>query len=90
MELDPDSAIAQFNLGNVLEEAGQVETARQHLRLAVHLDPGYADAHYNLAFACDKLGAHAEAQQHWRRYLELDPSSPWCNYARQRLASYKL
>ena len=90
VELDPDSAIAQFNLGNVLEEAGQVETARQHLRLAVRLDPGYADAHYNLAFACDKLGAHAEAQQHWRRYVELDPSSPWCDYARQRLASYKL
>lgn len=90
VELDPDSAIAQFNLGNVLEEAGQVETARQHLRLAVRLDPGYADAHYNLAFVCDKLGAHAEAQQHWRRYVELDPSSPWCNYARQRLASYKL
>lgn len=89
VELDPENALAQFNLGSLLEELGQLEAARQHLRQAVRLDAGYADAHYNLAFVCEKLGAFPEARQHWQRYVELDPSSPWCNYARQRLASRK-
>jgi tetratricopeptide (TPR) repeat protein len=89
VELDPENALAQFNLGSLLEELGQLETARGHLRQAVRLDPGYADAHYNLAFVCEKLGAFAEARQHWQCYVELDPSSPWCTYARQRLAKRK-
>jgi tetratricopeptide (TPR) repeat protein len=71
----------------VLEEMGELDEARQHLRLAVRLDPRYADAHYNLAFVCDKLSARAEARQHWQLYVELDPGSPWCEYARQRLAA---
>jgi Tfp pilus assembly protein PilF len=68
---------------------GELESARQHLRLAVRLDTQYADAHYNLAFVCEKLAARAEAREHWQRYVELDPGSPWCDYARQRLASMK-
>ncbi len=89
VELDQENALAQFNLGSLLEELGQLEPARQHLRQAVRLDAGYADAHYNLAFVCEKLGAFPEARQHWQCYVELDPSSPWCTYARQRLASCK-
>jgi tetratricopeptide (TPR) repeat protein len=85
--LEEENAVAQFNLGSVLEEMGELEEARQHLRLAVRLDPRYADAHYNLAFVCEKLSARAEARQHWQLYVELDPGSPWCEYARQRLAA---
>lgn len=85
--LDSDNAIAHFNLGSVLEELGMVEAAREQLRVAVRLDPRHADAHYNLAFVCDKLGFDAEARKHWQLYVELDPASPWCDYARQRLAS---
>jgi len=89
VDLDKENAIAQFNLGSVLEELGQLEGSRQHLRLAVRLAPQYADAHYNLAFVCDKLGSSREARQHWQEYVNLDPTSPWCNYARQRLSSTK-
>jgi tetratricopeptide (TPR) repeat protein len=87
--VEEGNAVAQFNLGSVLEEMGQLESARQHLRLAVRLDAKYADAHYNLAFVCEKLAARAEAREHWQRYVDLDPGSPWCDYARQRLASMK-
>ncbi len=87
--VEEGNAVGQFNLGSVLEELGQLESARQHLRLAVRLDAKYADAHYNLAFVCEKLSARAEAREHWQRYVELDPGSPWCDYARQRLASMK-
>ncbi|PYU76613.1 MAG: hypothetical protein DMG49_01135, partial [Acidobacteria bacterium] len=89
LALDAENALAHFNLGSVLEEIGELEAARQHLRQAVRLDPNYPDAHYNLAFVCEKLGASAEAQQHWEAYVRLDPAGPWCNYARQRLASFK-
>ena len=84
--VEEDNAVAHFNLGSVLDELGQLEPARQHLRIAVRLDPRYADAHYNLAFVCDKLGSGFEARQHWQQYIRLDPASPWCDYARQRLA----
>jgi tetratricopeptide (TPR) repeat protein len=86
LRVDPQSALAHFNLGSVLEEVGRLEAARLHLRDAVRLDPNYPDAHYNLAFVCEKLGAHNEAHRHWQAYIELDPASPWCSYARQRLA----
>jgi tetratricopeptide (TPR) repeat protein len=89
LQVDPGNALAHFNLGSVLEEVGRLEAARLHLRNAVRLDPSYPDAHYNLAFVCEKLGAHNEAQRHWQAYVTLDPLSPWCSYARQRLASFK-
>jgi len=85
--LEEGNAVARFNLGSVLDETGELEEARRHFRLAVRLDPRYADAHYNLAFVCEKLSARAEARQHWQLYVELDPGSPWCEYARQRLAA---
>ena len=87
LQVDPENALAHFNLGSVLEEVGRLEAARLHLRHAVRLDPRYPDAHYNLAFVCEKLGARNEARRHWEAYIKLDPTSPWCGYARQRLAS---
>jgi tetratricopeptide (TPR) repeat protein len=89
LQADPENALAHFNLGSVLEEVGRLEAARLHLRNAVRLDPNYPDAHYNLAFVCEKLGARNEALRHWQTYITLDPASPWCGYARQRLASAK-
>jgi tetratricopeptide (TPR) repeat protein len=89
LQADPENALAHFNLGSVLEEIGRLEAARLHLRNAVRLDPNYPDAHYNLAFVCEKLGARNEAQRHWQAYITLDPASPWCGYARQRLAGAK-
>jgi tetratricopeptide (TPR) repeat protein len=89
LALDVENAVIHFNLGSALEEAGHLEAARQHLRQAVRLRPGYADAHYNLAFVCEKMNAYAEARQHWQTYVKLDPLSPWCRYARERLACSK-
>ncbi len=86
-KLRPESHLAHYNLGSALEEVGKLEGAREQLREAIHLKPDYADAHYNLALVCEKLGAYDEARRHWCRYVELDPSSPWCDYARQRLDS---
>ena len=51
--------------------------------------PAPRGPHYNLAFVCDRLGSRSEARQHWQTYIKLDPASPWCTYARQRLAVSK-
>lgn len=85
--LDPENALAHFNLGSVLDESGYVDAARQHLRQAVRLNPIYPDAHYNLAFVCEKLKAYAEAHQHWQAYVRLDSSGPWSSFARERAAA---
>jgi len=90
LQVDPQNALAHFNLGSVLEEVGRLEAARLHLRQAVRIAPEYSDAHYNLAFVCEKLGARNEARRHWEAYVKLDPASPWCGYARQRLAASAL
>lgn len=87
VEHEPGSALAHFNLGSLLDEEGHIAEARNHLEKAVHLDPSHADTHYNLAFVYEKLGAFREARRHWQRYVELDPASPWCDYARERLAA---
>ena len=89
VEFEPGNALAHFNLGSLLDEAGHIREARDHLENALRLDPSHADTHYNLAFVYEKLGAFREARRHWQRYVELDPSSPWCNYARERLALRK-
>ena len=87
VDSDPQNALAHANLGSVLEESGSDLEARRHLRFAVRLDPANLDALYNLALVCDKISAHAEARQYWLDYVKLDPTSPWSDYARQRLAS---
>ena len=87
LRVDPENVLAHFNLGSVLEEVGRLEAARLHLRDAVRLDPRFPDGHYNLAFVCEKIGAYNEARRHWEAYIKLDPASPWCGYARQRLAA---
>jgi Tfp pilus assembly protein PilF len=65
---------------------GQLNEARQQLRLATRIDPDYADAHYNLAVVCEKMNAESEARDHWNVYLKLEPSGRYAEYARARLA----
>ena len=38
-EIDPGNALARFNLGRALVEAGQPEAALEHLRAAIRLAP---------------------------------------------------
>jgi Flp pilus assembly protein TadD len=69
-----------------LDDLGQLQDARQHLRLAARLDPQNPDARYNLATLCDKLNAPDEAREHWQAFLKLDPTSEASTYARARLS----
>jgi tetratricopeptide (TPR) repeat protein len=69
--VQPDLAVAAFNLGTVLDEQRRMQEAIDAYRSAVELDPGLADAHYNLSGLYDQAGNAVAAFRHLRRYREL-------------------
>jgi tetratricopeptide (TPR) repeat protein len=77
---------ANFNLGNLLEEAGQREAALRRYKTAIRTDPLFPDAQLNLALLYEKFALRRKAKEHWRRYLQLVPEGGWADIARQHLA----
>ena len=54
-------AEAFYNLGNELQELGQLERAVDNYRRALEINPGYAEAHSNLGNVLRDLGQLDEA-----------------------------
>ena len=69
----PESAAAQYNLGNALFRQGRRAEAVEHMKRALALDPDYALAHDGLGVALHLEGQLGEATEHYRRAVELDP-----------------
>jgi tetratricopeptide (TPR) repeat protein len=65
VQIDPDSAPAQNNLGNSLLRQGKMDEAISHLQQAVKINPGSAAAQFNLGNALHKNGWWAEATPHY-------------------------
>jgi tetratricopeptide (TPR) repeat protein len=72
LELDPCLGDAHLNLGQLLQERGQVREAADHYRAALNLDPGDVTAAYKLGTALEHLGETAEAIVAYRRALALN------------------
>src|SRR5205814_47167 len=72
---NPECWMADTNLGIVLLEKGQLDTAIQHFRAAVLIRPEHADCLTFLAVALDEKGETAEAIQHYKKALEISPES---------------
>jgi tetratricopeptide (TPR) repeat protein len=66
-------AEAIYNLGAVLQQAGQMQDAANHYEQALRFHPDFADAHYNLGLALEKLGRQQEAITHWEQALHIKP-----------------
>jgi tetratricopeptide (TPR) repeat protein len=79
---DPNSALAFFDLGNVLDELQRLPEAIEAYCTAIRLVPHYGDAHYNVALAYERSGDRRAALRHWTTYIKLDPIGPWSNHAR--------
>ncbi len=73
LSLRPHFPDAQFNLGNVLRELGNVDDAEQRFRTAVEQDPTMAVGWYNLADLLEEHTRLDEAVECLRRALEIDP-----------------
>jgi tetratricopeptide (TPR) repeat protein len=75
LELNPESAPTQYNLGYALALRGRRDDAVMRFREALRLDPDYAQAHNNLAAMLQLAGQFDEALNHYRRALALRPDN---------------
>ena len=84
LELDPDSAMAQAALGEVLLGRGKWQEAAQAYEKAIELDPRYTEAYLGLADAYVELGRPDLAEQTYQRAIELKGASwnAWTAYGR--------
>jgi tetratricopeptide (TPR) repeat protein len=83
VELDPQHADAQINLGRLLHQAGQLDVAEQHYRLALAARPRDAVAHFNLGIAVEDQGRPDEAM---KAYLDAIAADAQCGDAYFNLA----
>ena len=73
IEENPDSWMAQNNLGALLLASGRVEEAIPHYEKALELDPAVGETHFNLGNALARVGRTDDAIEHYQRALELEP-----------------
>ena len=70
----PQSSVAYYNLGRIVENEGQFPEGLEYYRRALSYNPLYADAHYNLARLLAKHGEQSEAIAHYRDALKIRPN----------------
>src|SRR5256885_9582447 len=72
-ELEPDSSVVQFYLGEIYYNRGLNADALAALERAVQLNPDNANAHYLMAFVLGDLGRHQDARAASKRAIQLNP-----------------
>lgn len=75
IRLDPNLAIAHFQLGNVLEDAGQTKAAISEFQAAARLDADYAEPHYALGRLYRKIGDSADSKREVEIYRRIHSHS---------------
>jgi tetratricopeptide (TPR) repeat protein len=92
VDRNPDSWLAQNNLGNALATRGNVTEAIQHYETAIQLKPDYVEAHSNLGSALARQGKLDEAIQEYKTALQLKPdyTDAWYNFGNALAAQGKL
>lgn len=73
-QANPDSAQAQFELGNTYVQSGQFEQALQAYQKAIELDPNYQAAYANLGVVYYQLQQLELAALQYQKALELNPN----------------
>jgi len=73
VDLRPDDAALQLNLGNTLKALGELEGAIERFRNALTLAPAFALAHYNLGNAYATIGRHEDAMLSFGHAVRLQP-----------------
>ena len=71
LDIDPDSPVARFNLGEVMRRQGQFAAAVEQYRRTLAVDPNYAKAHLGLGLVNRQQGR--PAMESFRRALQSDP-----------------
>ncbi|MFM0729225.1 tetratricopeptide repeat protein [Paraburkholderia sediminicola] len=74
VNLRPEDAALQLNLGNALKALGKIDDAIEQFRNALTLAPSFPMAHYNLGNAYASVGRHEDAADAFERSLRLQPN----------------
>ncbi|HZP63992.1 MAG TPA: tetratricopeptide repeat protein [Terriglobales bacterium] len=74
LELDPDHAAANINLGTLYYNRQDYALAEKHYRTAIGIDPRYALAYFDLGNVLDETGRVGEAIQAYNTALQLAPT----------------
>jgi tetratricopeptide (TPR) repeat protein len=75
LTIDPNSSVAQYNLGAALAQQGKLAEAIEHYRQALRIQPNDASPHYNWGAALAQQGKLAEAIEHYRQALRIQPDN---------------
>lgn len=75
LQLQPNSSHTHRNLGMILQEAGVLQRAEQHLRFCIKQNPSDATALSALATVCAKTGREEEAEQLFLAAAVLQPDN---------------
>lgn len=71
--VDPESRMASFTLGRVLDENGRSDEAVKSYTKALEIDPTYMDPHFNLGVIFQREGRIAEAVEQFETVIGLKP-----------------
>jgi len=74
LEMDPEHAAANINLGTLYYNRQDYALAEKHYRIAIGIDPRYALAYFDLGNVLDETGRVSEAIQAYKTALQLAPT----------------
>lgn len=74
LEVDQDSSLVHFYLGEIAYNRGLLDDAVARLRSSIELNPDNHEAWYLLGFVLGDMGKHNEARDATQRAVELNPS----------------
>jgi tetratricopeptide (TPR) repeat protein len=80
LALSPANAIAEFELGEIARERGQLDDAREHLLKAVHYNQDFFEAQIALGRLLLKQGKAREALTHLKVAEHLEPRDKLSHY----------
>lgn len=81
----PGHVHAHLNLGRLLHEAGDVESAETHYRQALSANPESALAAFNLGVALEDMERVGEAVEAYERALRFEPDTASAHYNLSRI-----
>ena len=80
LKINPDSAAAEFILGEIARQAAEWDGAIQHFTRASKLDVGFLEAYLALGMSLSSAGKHAEAIAPLEHYVKMEPTDPAGHY----------
>jgi tetratricopeptide (TPR) repeat protein len=74
IDVNPENAVAHFNLASAFAEQDQVPQAINHLEIAANINPNWADVQFNLGNNYARLRDSQSAIKAFNKALEIQPA----------------